>query len=209
MSNARQLFRSIVVAATLGVAVGAALAPTSAFAFAKGEPHPGGGRSSGGYPGGGHPGGGHPGYPGGGHPGYPGGGRPGGHPGYPGGYPSGGRHPHWPSCSGYRCTSPRPHPVYIPHRPPCMGYRCSYPSPYPVYVPPVVVTRPAPVYIPQPQVAVTPAAPAYVPPAPAGNCNCLTKEYTQDGNVVFRDLCTNEAAAAQVQQSPGPQGQGY
>lgn len=28
------------------------------------------------------------------------------------------------------------------------------------------------------------------------NCNCLTKEYLQDGSVVFKDLCTKEAAMA-------------
>jgi hypothetical protein len=28
----------------------------------------------------------------------------------------------------------------------------------------------------------------------AGPCTCLSKEYTQDGRVLFKDLCTNEAA---------------
>jgi hypothetical protein len=28
------------------------------------------------------------------------------------------------------------------------------------------------------------------------NCNCLTKEYLQDGSVMFKDLCTKEAAIA-------------
>jgi hypothetical protein len=28
------------------------------------------------------------------------------------------------------------------------------------------------------------------------NCNCLTKEYLQDGSVLFKDLCTKEAAMA-------------
>ena len=40
---------------------------------------------------------------------------------------------------------------------------------------------------------------AYVaarPSVPAGNCNCLTKEYMQDGSVVFKDLCTKESAVA-------------
>jgi len=31
-----------------------------------------------------------------------------------------------------------------------------------------------------------------------GPCTCLSKEYTQDGMVVFQDRCTNEAAAAQI-----------
>ena len=28
----------------------------------------------------------------------------------------------------------------------------------------------------------------------SGPCTCLSKEYTQDGRVLFKDLCTNEAA---------------
>ena len=31
-----------------------------------------------------------------------------------------------------------------------------------------------------------------------GPCTCLTKSYTQDGMVVFADLCTKESAAAPV-----------
>jgi hypothetical protein len=27
-------------------------------------------------------------------------------------------------------------------------------------------------------------------------CNCLTKQYLDDGSVLFRDLCTKEAAIA-------------
>ena len=46
------------------------------------------------------------------------------------------------------------------------------------------------------------AAPVYaaVAPRPAapGPCTCLSKEYTQDGMVVFQDRCTNETAAAQI-----------
>jgi hypothetical protein len=40
------------------------------------------------------------------------------------------------------------------------------------------------------------------------NCTCLKKEYTQDGQVMFQDVCTNEAASAQanVQQTQAPQG---
>jgi hypothetical protein len=30
----------------------------------------------------------------------------------------------------------------------------------------------------------------------AANCNCLTKEYLEDGSVLFKDLCTKEAAMA-------------
>ena len=38
-------------------------------------------------------------------------------------------------------------------------------------------------------------APADEAPGP---CNCLTKTYTQDGLVVFADICTKEAASARV-----------
>jgi hypothetical protein len=58
----------------------------------------------------------------------------------------------------------------------------------------VVVAQPAPAPVVTQAVATQAAAPA------APNCNCLTKEYTQDGNVLFKDICTNEAAAAAVQQ---------
>jgi hypothetical protein len=43
------------------------------------------------------------------------------------------------------------------------------------------------------------------------NCNCLTKEYLQDGSVLFKDLCTKEAAMATPDelkaqaQAPAPQ----
>jgi hypothetical protein len=47
----------------------------------------------------------------------------------------------------------------------------------------------------------TVAAPAY---ATAKPCTCLTKEYTQDNLVVFKDLCTKESAAAPL---GGPQQQ--
>jgi hypothetical protein len=39
-------------------------------------------------------------------------------------------------------------------------------------------------------------------PAPAP-CNCLTKNYTQDGLVVFADICTKEAASAPVDGKSG------
>jgi hypothetical protein len=34
--------------------------------------------------------------------------------------------------------------------------------------------------------------------APAARCACLTKEYTQDGLVVFKDVCTKEVASAPI-----------
>src|SRR5947208_518017 len=42
-----------------------------------------------------------------------------------------------------------------------------------------------------------PAYAAYAPSAPSAKpCTCLTKEYTQNNVVVFKDLCTKEMAAA-------------
>ena len=40
------------------------------------------------------------------------------------------------------------------------------------------------------------ATPAYAVarPAVAGPCTCLTKEYTPEGAVLFKDRCTNEMA---------------
>ncbi len=35
--------------------------------------------------------------------------------------------------------------------------------------------------------------PTYSPPA-SSTCTCLTKEYTSDGSVVFKDICTKEMA---------------
>jgi len=48
----------------------------------------------------------------------------------------------------------------------------------PYWVTPVVGTRVAPTY----------STPVW------NSCNCLTKQYTQDGAVVFKDVCTNEMA---------------
>ena len=54
-------------------------------------------------------------------------------------------------------------------------------------------------------------APGVTPLATPGPCTCLTKSYTQDGLVVFADLCTKESAAAPVNgraadATPAPQG---
>ncbi len=41
------------------------------------------------------------------------------------------------------------------------------------------------------------AAPvAAVAPVAKDNCNCLTKTYLEDGSVMFKDICTKEAAVA-------------
>jgi len=39
-------------------------------------------------------------------------------------------------------------------------------------------------------------------PAVAGPCTCLTKEYTPEGAVLFKDRCTNEAAINPPVQAP-------
>ena len=41
-------------------------------------------------------------------------------------------------------------------------------------------------------------APGPVAAPVAGPCTCLTKTYTQEGLVVFADVCTKEAASARV-----------
>jgi hypothetical protein len=62
----------------------------------------------------------------------------------------------------------------------------------PVVVNPVIVA-PAPIVVEQAaHVVVRPVAVE----APASTCNCLTKQYQTDGSVLFRDVCTNEAALA-------------
>jgi len=42
----------------------------------------------------------------------------------------------------------------------------------------------------------------YVRPVVAGPCTCLTKDYTPEGIVVFKDLCTKEMASAPVDGGP-------
>ena len=67
-------------------------------------------------------------------------------------------------------------------------------APVGVQARPVLVASP-PVYAqPQPVVMTAPAAPA--PVAASAPCTCLTKQYQNDGSVVFRYLCTREAAVA-------------
>jgi hypothetical protein len=41
-----------------------------------------------------------------------------------------------------------------------------------------------------------------LPVVSSGPCTCLTKDYTPEGIVVFRDLCTKEMASAPVDGSP-------
>jgi hypothetical protein len=63
--------------------------------------------------------------------------------------------------------------------------------------PPPVYQAPQPVY--------QAAAPVYqsarpvvtaTSPVAAEPCNCLTKQYLGDGSVLFKDICTKEAATA-------------
>jgi hypothetical protein len=74
-----------------------------------------------------------------------------------------------------------------------------------VHVAPVVTTYATRTYVATPTYTPAPtyaAAPA--PAAPVANRGtCLTKEYTQDGLVVFRDVCTQETATAPS--GPAPQ----
>jgi hypothetical protein len=44
---------------------------------------------------------------------------------------------------------------------------------------------------------------ASAPAASRQPCNCLTKEYLPDGNVMFKDLCTKEEAMM-TQEAPSP-----
>jgi hypothetical protein len=49
------------------------------------------------------------------------------------------------------------------------------------------------------------AAPVSYAAAPvAGPCTCLTKEYTPEGSVLFKDICTNEAAINPPVMAPAP-----
>lgn len=75
-------------------------------------------------------------------------------------------------------------PIFVPHWP-------HKPHHWPIIV------RPRPIFIPQP-VPVAVGGPAYIASRPVaaapGPCTCLSKEYTQEGAVVFKDRCTNEMA---------------
>src|SRR5579859_1699029 len=78
------------------------------------------------------------------------------------------------------------------------------PPPVVVEPPPHVIVRPEPVYVPRPVPVEAPNAAA----ASSESCNCLTKQYQSDGSVVFRDLCTHEAAmATQADLQPQAQSQ--
>ena len=48
---------------------------------------------------------------------------------------------------------------------------------------------------------------AVAPEVVAGPCTCLSKEYTPEGAVLFKDRCTNEAAMNPPVQAPVQTGQ--
>jgi hypothetical protein len=81
-------------------------------------------------------------------------------------------------------------------------YPSGGPGPVVVLAQPVAVQAPAPVAVGTATTGIVTSAtrPAQ---AAAEPCNCLTKQYLTDGSVLFRDICTKEAAlatpAAQVQ----------
>jgi hypothetical protein len=81
-------------------------------------------------------------------------------------------------------------------------YPTGGPGPVVVLAQPVAVQAPAPVAVGTATTGIVTSAtrPAQ---AAAEPCNCLTKQYLTDGSVLFRDICTKEAAlatpAAQVQ----------
>jgi hypothetical protein len=63
----------------------------------------------------------------------------------------------------------------------------------PYYVVPEVVTTDASAPVVE---ASAPVVQVNRAPVVSANCNCLTKEYLEDGSVLFKDLCTKEAAIA-------------
>ena len=86
------------------------------------------------------------------------------------------------------------------------GAEASDASPPVIVNPPAVVEVPVPVpgeatYIGRRYPWYTGGATAKaVTTAAAAPCTCLTKEYLQDGSVLFKDLCTKEAAILTVEE---------
>jgi hypothetical protein len=86
----------------------------------------------------------------------------------------------------------RPIRIVTPNHPPHWNWRWRHHGYYSV---PVAVGATSAVY-------------AAAPRAPAPSCTCLTKEYLPDGSLLFKDVCTNEAAMsapAQQAEVPAPQ----
>ncbi len=79
------------------------------------------------------------------------------------------------------------------------GYPSGDTGPVVISVPPVDVQVPGTVITganPVATTTTTTTSPARTPAAATEPCNCLTKQYLDDGSVLFRDLCTKEAAIA-------------
>ena len=57
-------------------------------------------------------------------------------------------------------------------------------------------------YVPRPVIYAAPVAAVYAAKPVVNRCTCLTKEYTPEGAVLFKDICTNEAA---INPPPAPQ----
>ncbi len=120
--------------------------------------------------------------------------------------------------------NPLPGPVSPPKPWPIPIVNPPKPLPPPVINPPkplpgpiVVVPKPIDICVIMPSKCIKPIVvnPVIVAPTPivveeathvvarpervtveAPTCNCLTKQYQTDGSVLFRDVCTNEAALA-------------
>jgi len=101
---------------------------------------------------------------------------------------------------------------FVPKNPP-QGIWIPPQLPPAVAIPPVVVNPPSVVEVPPTDQVVTyprrryswytggsMAAAQPMASTAQAPCNCLTKEYLQDGSVLFQDLCTKEAAILTVEQ---------
>jgi hypothetical protein len=88
--------------------------------------------------------------------------------------------------------SPQTQLMHWPHRP---GWYVT-----PMIAPPPAVPASTAVVL-SAAVRVTPApAPAHPVQASSDPCSCLSKQYSQDGSVVFMDRCTNEVTTTSPQQ---------
>lgn len=101
-----------------------------------------------------------------------------------------------PECKGPPRANPNPpaggHGAVVINRPPVIVAA----PPVVVAAPLPVIAQPQPVYAARPMQRQAPSTSANPTVASDEPCNCLTKQYLQDGSVVFRDLCTHEAAMA-------------
>jgi hypothetical protein len=122
-------------------------------------------------------------------PGFSGGGR-GGHIGMRVGGPRFGGHIGGRVHIGHRIRIGHHRPHFRPHFHPRPHWCHRFPWRCRVHV-----RWPRPIIVGAPVVA---AATYAVAPRVTNRCTCLTKEYTQDGLVVFQDVCTKELAAAPI-----------